>query len=77
MPKNVTLAFDEELLAEARKYAASKKTTVNALIRDYLTAIAGQEDRLTRARRRLLELAERSTLEVGEITWKRDDVHER
>jgi len=77
MAKNITLAIDEAVLEEARIYAAKRNTSVNGLVRDFLRGIAKQEDRTERARRRLRELAERSTLEVGEVTWKRDDLYDR
>jgi hypothetical protein len=77
MTKNITLAIDESVLEEARIYAAKRNTSVNGLVRDFLEGIAKQEDRTERARRRLRELAERSTLEVGEVTWKRDDLYDR
>jgi hypothetical protein len=77
MTKNITLAIDEAVLEEARVYAAKRNTSVNGLVRDFLEGIAKQEDRTERARRRLRELAERSTLEVGDVTWKRDDLYDR
>ena len=77
MTKNITLAIDETVLEEARIYAAKRNTSVNGLVRDFLEGIAKQEDRTERARRRLRELAERSTLEVGDVTWKRDDLYDR
>jgi hypothetical protein len=77
MTKNITLAIDEAVLDEARVYAAKRNTSVNGLVRDFLEGIAKQEDRTERARRRLRELAERSTLEVGDVTWKRDDLYDR
>jgi plasmid stability protein len=75
--KNITLAIDETLLDEVRIVAAKKGTTVNAMVRDYLTSIASLEDRRDRARRRIRELAEKSTAEVGPVTWKREDLYDR
>jgi hypothetical protein len=77
MAKNITLAIDESVLEEARVYAVKRGTTVNGLVRAFLEGIAKQEDRSARARRRLLELIDRSSLEVGPITWKRDDLYDR
>ena len=34
--KNITLAVEENVLDEARRYAANRKTTVNGLVRDFL-----------------------------------------
>lgn len=75
--KNITLAIDEAVLDEVRVYAARRNTTVNGLVRDFLNRLAEQEDRTARARRRLRELMDQSTLEVGPVTWTRDDLHER
>lgn len=75
--KNITLAIDEAILDEVRVYAARRNTTVNGLVRDFLSRVAEQEDRTERARRRLRELMDQSTLEVGPVTWTRDDLHDR
>jgi hypothetical protein len=75
--KNITLAIDEALLDEVRVVAAKRGTTVNAMVRDYLTSVASLEDRQDRARRRIRELAEKSTAEVGPVTWKREDLYDR
>ena len=75
--KNITLAIDEDVLNEVRVYAAKHNTTVNGLVRDFLKRLAEQEDRTARARRRLRELAEKSTAEVGPVTWKREDLYDR
>jgi len=75
--KNITLAMDEALLDEVRVAAAKKGTTVNAMVRDYLMSVAKLEDRKERARRRIRELAEKSTAEVGPITWNREDLYDR
>lgn len=75
MAKNVTLALDEAVMEEVRVYAAKRGTTLNALVREFLEGIAKQEDRTERARRRLRELSEKTSLEVGPVTWKRDDLY--
>lgn len=75
--KNITFAIEEKVLNEVRLLAAKNGTTVNAVVRDYLTALAKQEDRTARARRRIVELARQSTAEVGPITWSRDQLYDR
>ena len=77
MTRNITLAVDESVLDRVKVLAAERKTTVNALVRDYLNSLATAEDRSERARRRLIELAEKSTAEVGPVTWKREDLYDR
>ena len=75
--KNLTLSVDESVLAAVRQYAAARHSSVNRLVREFLTEIATREDRARRARRRLLDLSDRSTARIGPKTWSRDDLHER
>ena len=75
--KNITLAVDEDVLAKVRRIAAEQDTTVNAMVREYLTRLSSDADRAATARQRLLELSETSVLEIGEVTWTRDDLYER
>lgn len=77
MTRNITLSVDEEVLEAVKVVAVKQRTSVNAMVRDYLTRIAKANDRKQRARDRLLDLARESNAEVGEITWTRDDLYER
>ena len=75
--KNITLSVDENVLAAARRLAAERDSTVNALVRDYLTKLAAHESRADRARARLRQLSEQSTGRLGKKTWSREDLHDR
>ena len=75
--KNITLAIDEDVLAEARRYAVEHDTTVNALVRDYLARFGRERKRALEAMRELREMSDRSNAEVGPITWTRNELHER
>jgi plasmid stability protein len=77
MTKNITLAVDEDVLQKAKVVAAQKGTTVNGLVRDYLTILVKTEDRSERARQRLLELIDKSKAEMGPVTWTREDLYDR
>jgi hypothetical protein len=75
--KNITLAVDETVLEKARVVAAMRKTTVNGLVRDFLTNLASEDDRRAEARRRLVELAQNSTARLGpDYVWNRDEIYE-
>lgn len=50
MTRNVTMAFDEELLDGLRIYAAENKTTVNALFRKHAQELLGLQKRRKEAR---------------------------
>lgn len=75
--KNITLSVDEKVLALARRYAAERKTTVNALVREHLTRMAQHADRAAQARRRIRELSELSKAVMGSAEFDRDALHER
>ena len=75
--KNITLSVDDEVLAAVRRHAAERNSTVNALVREYLTNLAGHQDRARRARVRLRQLSRQSQGRLGRKTWTRDDLHDR
>jgi len=75
--KNITLSLDEDVLAAARRHAAERNSSVNALVREYLTGLAAHEDRAKHARARLKQLSAQSQGRLGRKTWTRDDLHDR
>jgi metal-responsive CopG/Arc/MetJ family transcriptional regulator len=75
--KNVTIALDDSLLREARRIAADRSTSLNAMIREFLEELSQRESRAVKARRRIVELCRESQARVGPRTWSRDELHER
>ena len=75
--KNITLALDDTLLDEVRTIAANRKTTVNAMVRDFLHRIAQQESRAESAMRELVRMSERTNAKLGPVTWTRDELYDR
>lgn len=75
--KNITLAIDEKLLKEVRKYAAEHDTTVNAIVREKLAEVVAPTKRMADSIERMRKIADEGGMTVGPITWTRDDVHER
>jgi hypothetical protein len=75
--QNVTLVVEKDLLLAARKIALGQRTSVNQLVREYLTALVEEPSRRRLARARLKQAFETGLVEVGERTWSRDDLHER
>ena len=66
--KNITLSVDDNVLAAVRRHAAERDSTVNALVREYLTNLA---------RTRLRQLSVQSQGRLGKKTWSREDLHDR
>ena len=48
--KNITLAVEDEILDRARIVAAERRTTVNAMVRDFLTEIATRDSKIDAGR---------------------------
>ena len=75
--KNVTITVEDATLREARRIAAQRSTSLNALIREFLEKLTLRESQSRTARRRIAELCRDSNAEVGERSWTRDELHER
>lgn len=76
--RNVTLALPEELLKRARVLAAQRDTSLTSLVEEYLARLLEREndyDRVWDAE--IAAMKEDSDMRVGEITWTRDDLHDR
>ena len=74
---NLTLKIDEKLLRRARIRALEQGTTVNELVRNYLSQYAvPRADRL-RAFRRFLEIAEKAKAGSGGRKLKRAELYDR
>jgi hypothetical protein len=76
--KNITLSVEDEVLREARKYAAERETTVNALVRDYLSRLIAQERDSAKVREELAQLSDESEARLGpDWKWSREDAYDR
>ena len=73
---NLTITIDDELLRRARIRALSQGTSVNAVLRDFLTSYAGSDVEAS-ARARLADLARDSASSSGPggRTWTREDLY--
>lgn len=75
--QNVTLAIEEDLLLAARKVALDQRTSVNQLVREFLSALVEEPGRRRLARMRLRKRFEKGLVDVGDRDWSRNDLHER
>ncbi len=74
---NLTIAVPEEVLKSARRRALEQGTSVNALLRDYLSRFAGTQSARVKAAQRVLELSKSARAGRGKAHWTRDDLHQR
>jgi hypothetical protein len=56
--KNITLSADERLIARAREEARARKTTLNALFREWLEEIARRDERRSKVDEMLARMAQ-------------------
>lgn len=77
--RNITVSLPEEVLEEAKVIAVRRRTSVSALLRGMLDDLVAEETGYRQAERRFLELLDEGFdmgLE-GNISWTRDETHER
>ena len=75
MTRNLTLAIDDALLDKVRVLAAMKRTSVNEMVRQFLTRLVEQEQSKDEAREALLKLIDESEGRMGEWTFNREDAY--
>jgi len=76
--RNITLSIDDEILDKARIVAAQRRTTVNAMVRNFLSEVAGRDERQAEARKELLRLMETSKGRMrADFKFDREETHER
>ncbi len=74
---NLTISIEEEILKRARVRALEEGTSVNALVRDYLSDYASLAARREKAMKDLLRLSQSAKTRRGNRRWTRDDLHAR
>jgi plasmid stability protein len=75
--KNITVSLDDETYRRARIIAAQRDTSVSALVKQFLVALASGESETERLKREERALRERITDFDGSDRLSRDDVHHR
>ncbi len=75
MNKNLTLSIDEDLLDKARVLAAMRRTTVNAMVREFLKHETETEKLRDETNAALLKLANESEANFGPGPFVRDEAY--
>lgn len=76
--RNVTLALPADLVRRAKIVAATRDTSLSALVADYLEGLTEDQDdyaQMWRKEQRLMRGG--LPMRVGTVTWSRADSHER
>lgn len=75
MTRNLTLAIDDDLLDKVRVLAAMKRTSVNEMVRGFLTRLVEQESEHDDATEALLKLARESKGRMGNWRFSREETY--
>ena len=75
MTRNLTLAIDDALLDKVRVLAAMKRTSVNEMVRQFLTRLVEQEVEHDEATRELLKLIDESEGDMGDWRFSREETY--
>lgn len=75
MTRNLTLAIDDDLLDKVRVLAAMKRTSVNEMVRGFLTRLVEQESEHDEATEALLRLARESKGRMGDWKFSREETY--
>lgn len=73
---NLTITIDDDVLQRARVRALEHRTSVNALLREYLEAYAGAGKRYEQVTKAILDLAESTESGSGGERWTRDELYD-
>ncbi|MCY3839615.1 MAG: DUF6364 family protein [Gammaproteobacteria bacterium] len=72
---NITLSIDEQVVADARRIAARRGTSLNRMIRDYLLELTQPRDRQATVEQ--LDSLWSTSRYRSSAAWTRDELHER
>ena len=75
VPKNLTLALDEDLLLAARKAALDQNTSVNQLVREFLERLVEENEQRRMARKTIEHIFRQEKTKISGISWSREDLH--
>lgn len=73
---NITLSADRKLVEKARRFALQQGKSLNQMIREYLEALAGQPQDLSKVQQ-LFDLMDEGKGALEGRTWTREELHER
>ena len=72
--KNVTLSIPDDLLAKSRQFALEHDTSLNQMIRNYLSSRVIKDTK--RGMESLFELMDSAEVKTN-VKWTRDDLYKR
>jgi predicted transcriptional regulator len=77
--RNLTLKLDTDLYRAVKTIASQRDSSISALVTEKLTELVEEETGYAQARAHALELLDQGfdLGTQGEVSWSRDELHER
>jgi hypothetical protein len=75
--RNITLSLPDELIRRAKVLAAERETSVSALVSTLLNQLVGEIRDYDQTWADEEAVMAAGTLQVGKLTWNRDELHQR
>jgi hypothetical protein len=77
--QNVTLSIPKNVLRKAKILAIQKNTSLSGLLTQTLIELVSEQESYEKAKQRNIKLLEKGMNlgTQGDITWNREDLHER
>jgi hypothetical protein len=74
---NITLKIDDQTLEKARRLAALRNTSINAIIRKKIEEFVASDVSRETSLRSLDAFFKKSKAKIGNKAWTREEIHER
>ena len=75
--RNITLSLPDELIRRAKVLAAERETSVSALVTTLLNQLVGEVRDYDQTWADEEAIMATGTLQIGTLTWNRDELHQR
>lgn len=75
MTTTLTITLESHVMARLQTLADERHESVHDLAVEAIESVVRRQT--DKARKRLLDLIDASQGEIGPVTWKRDDLHDR
>lgn len=76
--QNITLSLPKDLLLRVKHLAIDRHTSISGLLANTLEELVSRQNAYEKSRKHYLNLLDSLDMNTkGNVTWKRDDLHER
>ena len=75
---NITINIDDGIIKNVQRIAVEKDTTIDEMVRDYLSWVAGTGSfERQRHAESLMETLDKVSRDMGPRNWRREDLYDR